>query len=140
MVAAARAAADEKYAADIAEHDAQIKAEIAALKAWAVKNEKAELVETRSISTPTGTFGFRTGMPRVKFTRGWDVQRVIEAVLGLFPKRGWIRTVEELDKDAMIADRDKHAADLESVGVKIDQGETFYVDINLEEATNRYAC
>jgi hypothetical protein len=139
MVAAARAAADEKYAATIAGHDAAIKAEIAALKAWSAKHEKTEFDGARSIATPTGAFGFRTGMPAVKFLRGWNTERVIEAILSFFPKRGWIRVVDELDKTAIITDSIKAAADLKQVGVEVKQGETFFVDINLEEATNRYA-
>jgi phage host-nuclease inhibitor protein Gam len=139
MIANARTAADWFYAADIATTKAQLKAKIASLQEWAEANKPALFSDARSVITPTGSFGFRTGMPKVELIRGWNAERVVNAVLSLFPKRGWLRQSWDLDKEAMIADRDKAAADLAEVGVKVKQSETFFVDINLEEATKRHA-
>jgi phage host-nuclease inhibitor protein Gam len=139
LIANARTDADELFAADMANYQAQLKIRIASLEAWAETNKTELFSDARSISSPTGSFGFRTGMPKVSFIRGWDADRVINAVLSMFPKRGWLRQVQELDKEAMITDRDKAASDLAQVGVKVNQKESFFVDINLEEATKRYA-
>jgi phage host-nuclease inhibitor protein Gam len=139
LIANARTDADELFAADMANYPAQLKIRIASLEAWAETNKTELFSDDRSVTTPAGSFGFRTGMPKVELIRGWNTERVVNAVLKLFPKRGWLRQVWELDKEAMIADRKKAAADLAEVGVKVKQGESFFVDINLEEATKRYA-
>lgn len=139
IVAEARARADLAYAAKIAAEDAELKAKISALKTWAVENEKTEFSDARSLSTPTGAFGFRTGMPKVELLRGWTIERAIAAIRDVFAARGWVRESWELNKEAIIADREKAAADLAEVGVRVKQGETFFVDVNLEEATKRYA-
>jgi hypothetical protein len=79
LIANARTDADELFAADMANYQAQLKIRIASLEAWAEIN-KAELFSNdRSVTTPAGSFGFRTGMPKVELIRGWNTERVVNA-------------------------------------------------------------
>ena len=111
-----------------------IKANVAAVKVWALAN-KAAFGDAKSMDAGFAVIGFRTGTPKVSLLKGWTIERVIEAVKDRFARRGYVRTREELDKEAMIADREKLAAkELDAVGLAIDQDEAFFVDVNLEEA------
>lgn len=112
--------------------EAEIKAEVKAAKVWAKAN-KTEFGEAKSLDLGLAVVGFRTGMPKVSFLKGWNVEKCIAAVLERFPRRGYVRTVEELDKQALIADRDKlTACECDNIGIEIDQDETFFVDVKLE--------
>jgi phage host-nuclease inhibitor protein Gam len=112
---------------------AEIKAEVKAAKVWAAAN-KQEFGETKSMDLGLAVVGFRTGMPKVSFLKGWTVEKCIEAILARFPRRGYVRTVEELDKQALIADRDKlTACDRDNIGVEIEQDEAFFVEVKLEQ-------
>jgi phage host-nuclease inhibitor protein Gam len=119
----------------IEEAQKALKAHVAAAKVWAIAN-KDEFGPGKSIRLGLGTVGFRTGMPKLAFLKGWTVEKVIAAVLSRFPRRGYVRTVEELDKAALIADRDKlTACDCDNIGVEIGQEETFFVDVDMDAAS-----
>ena len=50
-----------------------------------------------------------------------------------------MRVKEELDKEALIADRDKlTVCECHKMGIEIGQEETFFVDIDMERASGRY--
>jgi phage host-nuclease inhibitor protein Gam len=128
----------ERYVASLAAMHSAIKAKVAAAKVWAKKNP-AKFGDAKSLVCGLGTIGFRTGTPKVSLLDGWTVEKVIEAVLGLFPKRGYVRVKEELDKEALIADRDKLTlCECHKMGIEIGQEETFFVDIDMERASGRY--
>jgi phage host-nuclease inhibitor protein Gam len=111
---------------------AEIKAEAKAAKVWATANKK-EFGEAKSLDLGLAVVGFRTGMPKISFLKGWTVEKTIEAIFARFPRRGYVQTVEELDKQALIADRDKlTVCDCDNIGVEIGQDETFFVEVKLE--------
>jgi phage host-nuclease inhibitor protein Gam len=92
-----------------------------------------ELFEKRkSVDWTHGTFGFRTGMPKIKTRKGFTWASVLTLVKGLFPT--YVRNVEELNKDLIIADREKLGeGKLKDMGVEVVQDETFFIAPKLEE-------
>lgn len=125
----------EEFGAKIDAKQKELKALLAACKVWALEN-RAEFGEAKSMDMGLAIAGFRTGMPKLSFLKGWTAEKVIEAVCKWFPRRGYVRTIEELDKATIIADRNNlTSCDCDKIGVEIGQEETFFVDVKLEEAT-----
>ena len=89
--------------------------------------------DVKSLDLGQAKVGFRTGTPKVKVLKRWTLLAVLAAVKG----RKWyqfIRSTEELDREQIIAARADYSNDaLKSVGLKVDQEETFYIEPKLEE-------
>jgi phage host-nuclease inhibitor protein Gam len=86
----------------------------------------------KSIDLGQSVIGFRTGTPKVKLLRRWTAAAALTAVKA----RKWfelVRTIEELDKEAVIARRVDLGDALASVGLSVVQEETFYIQPKLEE-------
>jgi phage host-nuclease inhibitor protein Gam len=118
------------YGGNINAIGAEIEDRMARLTTWADQN-RGEFADRRSIETPSATFGFRLGTPKVGKLRGWTWDRVLEAVAKTAgPFKHWIREKIELDKTAILADR-RVGEKIESLGIVIEQDETFYVEPKL---------
>ncbi len=110
--------------------DSEVK--LSRLTAWADQN-RGEFAERRSIETPSATFGFRLGTPKVGKLRGWTWERVLEAVKATgWPFDGWLRQKWELNKERILTDR-KVGEKIERLGIVIEQDETFFVEPKLSE-------
>lgn len=137
-----RAELDEKimvlrdsYAGHIEAADKALKADVAAAKAWAIEH-KAEFRDPRTKDLGLASIGFREGMPKLRILGKLCVEDIIQRCLGLFPRRGYVRTTDELNRAAIIADRDKLTKEEQTaLGVAIEQDEAFFVEIKLEDAT-----
>jgi len=82
----------------------------------------------RSLDLLTAVIGFRTGQPKVKVLKRWTLPAVIEA-LKARKWRQFIREVEELDKERIIAERAQYPDEvLKSVGIQVAQDERFYIE------------
>lgn len=104
------------------------------LRAWAEANP-AEFAGRRSLETSHGTLGWRTGMPALKTLAGWTWDRVLTGLLDLGK---YIRTKPEVDKQAILADRDTLGdAGLRTLGVRAVQEEPFFVQPRVEEIEQR---
>jgi phage host-nuclease inhibitor protein Gam len=82
--------------------------------------------KVKSSETSLAIFGFRLGQPTLKtLSKAWTWERVLEALVDGGLKR-FVRTKSEPDKDAM----KQHLTpeQLASVGCRIDQAETFFVE------------
>lgn len=83
----------------------QLQDAFAGLRAWWAANS-AELTKgkRRSIELGPVTLGERTGMPKLKLPKGMKAEAAIAWLKGLrwAGARGFIRTKEELDKEALI--------------------------------------
>lgn len=109
-----------------------------------IKGEQVEILETyayeqketwgkkKSAEMLHGTIGFRTGMPKVKFERGFNGKSVTAILQEKFP--AYVRTVVEMDKDKLIADReDEGFTDIcKKAHIEVVQDETFYVESKQE--------
>ena len=128
---AEKLASENKYAACISECDELIAEFEAALEAWATANA-AEFGKKKSLKFASGTIGFRDGQPKLeKTSKAITWERCLEAVQHLLPN--FIRTVPEIDKEAIIAQRAELAPILPQCGLKVIQGERFYAKPNLTD-------
>jgi phage host-nuclease inhibitor protein Gam len=97
------------------------------IQAWAESNA-GDFGKLKSIEMIHGTIGWRVSPPTLKTLSGWTWQRVLDALksLGHAP---FIRTKEEVDKQAVLAQRENLLdGDLRQFGCKIVQEESFFVE------------
>lgn len=92
------------------------------------ESHRAELfpTEKKSAETSLANYGFRIGNPTLcLLNRKWNWEGVLNAVKAAFPKQ-FIRTTEAVDKDALKAQLKPEQ--LATIGCRIDQTESFYVE------------
>lgn len=113
----------------IAAADAQMKAAADDLEAWAIANP-AEFAGKKSIEFLDGFLRFRTGTPKLALlNRQWNWDSVTAAVARLLPN--FVRNKPEVDKEAILGQRDELAEYLPGVGLKVVQDEGFTVEAKL---------
>lgn len=123
--------AKQRFGAEIAELDQQIEQQRAGLEVWAGANPDL-FTKKKSLDFLNGTIGFRTGTPKLSLlSRAWNWDSVTSAVIQRMPR--FIRSKPEVDKEQIIAQRDELEEFLPSCGLKITQGESFYVEPNLTD-------
>lgn len=122
-----------RYESDLAVLAEAIKIETARLRDWA-DSDPALLGKSRSIKLLHGTVGYRLGNWALKLKSGFTAARAIalcKQVIG----PGYVRVKEELDKEAIIADRAHYTSEsLAACGISIEQGERFFVEPEKTEA------
>ena len=133
---AERLAIENKYAGDLAVCDAFVKEKSEALRAWAESNP-TEFGKKKSIEFLAGTLGFRTGTPKLALlSRAWNWDKVLATLKANLKFKPFIRTKEEVDKDAIIGTITsiKDGWDGAEIGVKVVQDESFYVEPKLTDS------
>lgn len=108
------------------------------LQRWAKANP-AEFGDARSIKLDGVPLGYRKGNHAAALvSRSWTWEKVLTAIQAGPLNDTLVRTKHEVDKEAAIKMRDEPEA-LAEVGIKIVQGETFYLtlseDAQAEELT-----
>jgi len=119
------------YEGRLCEFDAELETLAADLEAWAVLHP-AEFAKAKSIQLVHGVIGFRTGMPALRTLKGvrWDD---VLSQLRNMNLRDYIRTTQEVDKDTILAQREKISPDcLASMGMRVEQQERFYAEPKIE--------
>lgn len=104
------------------------------LQQWAEASPE-EFGEKKSIDFLHGRLGFRTGNPALKTLSGWTFKRVLEVI-----DRTFVRTKMELDKELVLtasARGELGEKDLRSVGLRVVQDESFFVEPKLEEPAGK---
>jgi phage host-nuclease inhibitor protein Gam len=130
-------ALDDRFKSEVGHLNEQIDLDTELLRGWAESNP-SEFGSSKSLQCLHGVFGWRTGQPQLKTLSGFTWDRVLEKLRTLTPFRGFIRTKEEVDKAAILAKRDEMLpADLRTIGVRVVQEETFFVDPKIDEADTR---
>lgn len=125
-IVAARQAFEEDLAAD----DDLLKELKAELQAWADANQE-QFGERKSIQMVHGMLRYQTGQPTLKTVRGATWEKALARIKALCP--AYVRTKEEADKEALLADRKIIGAEeLRELGLMVEQAERFHVDLNLE--------
>lgn len=137
-------AINEEYESDLGKANAQLASLTDALRVWAETNPGEFQKGRKSIDFLSGILGFRTGTPKLALlSRAWNWDKVLDAIkLRAF---AFIRTKEEVDKEAILAfvsAGPEPAAELEAkilrpIGVKIVQGESFFIEPALTETDAR---
>jgi phage host-nuclease inhibitor protein Gam len=130
------ASTNESFDAKISAYEADIKSKTKALAAWAEQNPDEFPKDRKSIAFSSGTIGFRTGTPALALlNRKWSWEKVLQAVQERIPE--FVRQKPEVDKEAILAQRAILCRVLPEVGVKVVQGETFYVEPTLTKVPTR---
>jgi phage host-nuclease inhibitor protein Gam len=125
----------EKYKPQLDECDAVIKANSELVQIWADANPE-EFAKRKSIAFPAGTVGYRTGTPALRLlNKQWSWERVLEAVQRILPS--FVRTKPEVDKEAILNQRDELQEFLPMVGLKVAQAETFFIEPDLTALETR---
>jgi phage host-nuclease inhibitor protein Gam len=131
---------EQRYASQLGEIASGKKSIALRLQTWAEANP-AEFEKRKSIETPCGKLGFRTGTPKLGLlNRKWTWETVLKGLMVF--RQSFVRTKEEVDKETILAN---HAAGnitgegLAELGLKVTQDETFYVEPKLEEPETREA-
>lgn len=123
----------DRYQEELTNLGQDADAEFRMLKEWAEAHPE-EFKERKSLELTHGVIGFRTGTPAVRFLKGWTETMVL-AVLDIQAewRKRYIRQIVEVNKQALIEDRDGLGADkLNAFGLKITQSETFYCEPTIE--------
>lgn len=131
-------AINEKFAPALANCDQTIAENTDALRVWAETHPEEFPKGRKSIELAAGTLGFRTGTPKLcLLSRAWTWEKALTAVRTLLP--AFIRDKPEIDKDAILGQRDEPIIKdtLPRVGLKVDQGETFYIEPALSDTDAR---
>lgn len=104
----------------------------AKLEHYAITNPEL-FSKKKSLELSHGTIGYRTGTPKLKTFRGFTWAAVTSLIKEVAPQ--YLRTKEEPNKDAIIADRDKDGMKeiMDKMRVNVVQDETFYVQPKKEE-------
>lgn len=104
------------------------------IQAYAMENRDVLFSKKKSIDTAHGIFGFRTGTPKLKTKKGFTWAAVTVLLKTFLPD--YVRTTVEPSKDLLLAARDNAKVNkhFDSVGIYVDQDETFYVEPKKEEA------
>lgn len=127
-----------EYEGRLIEIQLQYDQKMALARDWAEANP-SEFGKLKSIEFTHGLLGWRTGTPKLKNLTGWTLDRVLEAIKAIpkFAKR-FVRLAETVNKEAILADREILSPDeLRSIGVRIIQEETFFVDPKVQDLDPR---
>jgi len=82
----------------------------------------------KSVDLVTAVIGFRTGQPKVKILKRWNLAAVIAAIKARKWADKFIRETEELNKERIIAERADLGEALKAVGLDVVQDERFYIE------------
>lgn len=98
------------------------------IQAYATANKDEIFSKKKSADTVHGTFGFRTGTPKLKLLKGFTWASVTNMLKEFLP--AYVRVSEEPAKDKLLADRDNEEVSkyLPKVGISVIQEETFFVE------------
>jgi phage host-nuclease inhibitor protein Gam len=126
----------QRYAARLAELGATVERCTVFLGEWAEANPAEFPKARKSIDMTAGTLGFRTGTPKLKLlSRAWNWDKVLAAVQATLP--AFIRSKPEVDKEAILGQREELAEFLPLVGLKVDQDESFFIEPKLTEVETK---
>lgn len=142
-IAAARAARVVIAQSYGVEEEAELKAEQKAKVTLCEKFALCHRVEllpdgkkAKSAETPLSRYGFRTGTPALKLVSKMTWEQVVVA-LQVSKRKLWLRTKIEAAKDVMlaaVAARPKNSDVLLSLGVRVVQEETFFIEPKVDGA------
>lgn len=102
------------------------------IEKYCVSN-KGDFLKQRSQALVHGTIGFRNNPPKVvQLSKKWSVKSTLEFIKKLFDKK-YVRSKDEVNKDMILADYAANLIDdskLAAVGLRIENDETFFIEIN----------
>ncbi len=94
--------------------------------------ENPQLFEKkRSIDTAFGVLGYRLGTPKLSTRKGFTWSASLELLKAKFSQ--FVKTKEDVNKEAILADKTLSDNDLKTVGLEIVQTDSFYIELKSEE-------
>ena len=123
----------EKYADQLASLNEEKERNFEIIQTYALENKDELFQKRKSVESPHGIFGFRTGTPKLKNLKGFTWAAVIRLCEEFLPD--YIRTTCEVAKDKLLADRDKEdvAVLFPKIGVQVVQDESFFLEPKKED-------
>jgi phage host-nuclease inhibitor protein Gam len=123
----------ERYSPDISKLTEQKDKAFEIVQAFAVENKDDLFSKKKSMDGAHGTFGFRTGTPKLKTLKGFTWGAVLNLLKEFLPS--YVRVSEEPAKDKLLADREVEdvAENLAKCGISVAQDETFFIELKKEE-------
>jgi len=124
----------DRYSRELVDVADDIQAEVRLAKDWAEHNPEM-FRERKSIECVHGAVGFRTGMPAVRYLKGWTEERCLEALQLSAEGAAFLRMAPSINKEAVIAaaaDENIGDAGLAEFGMKVTQAESFFVNPKIE--------
>ena len=118
----------EQYSGQLQDLDMEKDEAFEKLQAFATENREELFTKRKSMETTHGILGFRIGNPQLKPGKGMTWAGVLELLK--MKGKGYIRTVEEVAKDKLLAERelDECRIVMEACHISVVQKETFYVE------------
>jgi phage host-nuclease inhibitor protein Gam len=103
------------------------------IQAFSVENKDELFSKKKSVESIFGTFGFRTGTPKLKTLKGFTWPAVTNLLKEFLPT--YVRVTEEPAKDKLLADRDNEEISglFGKVGISVIQDESFFVEPKKED-------
>ena len=125
----------ETYQDDLAKLQEKKDAAFDVLQTYATENKDDLFARKKSMEMVHGTFGFRTGTPKLKTRKGYTWGAVTNLLKEFLP--GYVRVSEEPAKDKLLADREvpEVSEQFARVGILVEQDEAFYVECKKEDVT-----
>jgi phage host-nuclease inhibitor protein Gam len=122
----------EKHAGEVSDLEATKEKNFDIVQAYSLENRQDLFAKKRSIEGTHGTFGFRTGTPKLKTLKGFTWGAVTNMLKEFLP--AYVRTTEEPAKDKLLADRDdpEVAEQFGKVGIAVTQDEAFFIELKKE--------
>lgn len=122
----------EQYAERLQELDVEKDEAFNRCQAFATENREELFSKRKSMETTHGTLGFRIGTPALKPGKGMTWAGVLELLK--LKGKNYIRTVEEIAKDKILAERDSDECKvvMDACHISVVQKETFYVEPKTE--------
>lgn len=122
----------EQYAPRLQELDIEKDEAFEKLQAFATENREEHFTKRKSMETTHGTIGFRIGNPQLKPGKGMTWAGVLELLK--IKGKNYIRTVEEVAKDKLLAERELDDCQIimKACYISVVQKETFYVEPKTE--------
>ena len=124
----------EKHADELTQLETSKSNAFETMQVYSTENKDPLFVKKKSIDTVHGTYGFRTGTPKLKTMKGFTWSATTKLLEKLMPS--YVRKVVEPAKDKLLADREKKgvAEKLAEGGIEVVQDETFYIERKTEDA------
>lgn len=125
----------DKAAPEINSIVEQKKEMLTKIQLFAETNREKYFSKKKSLDLQHGIVGFRVGTPKLKgVPRGAKLLGLLNYFKSYLP--GYIRTKTELDKEKILADRNKEEVQnhLKVKGLKVAQTETFFIELKKEES------
>lgn len=123
----------ERYADRLAALETEKEDAFDKMQVFATENREELFTKRKSMETTHGTLGFRTGNPKLKARKGMTWAGILELLK--IKGKNYVRTVEEVAKDKLLAERDLDDCKevMDACCIDVVQDETFYVEPKTEE-------